>query len=273
MGCHMTEHPHHRYMKANEEAWNEVTPIHKSHRKGEVDFFRSGGITLDKIELKHLGDIKGKKIAHLCCNCGQDTLSLSNMGGECTGFDLSEKALEEARTLASDSGISAEFVHSNVLDIPHEFDSKFDLVYISRGALVWIPDHKLLMKNISRILKKGGIAFIHDQHPFVHLFDDDGLVITHDYFNTEPEEFKGLDYIGNSTYEALPNYQYMVRLSDLITGLAENGMKISKFIEHDRTFFKQFENLVEDEDGFFSFPEGSGKPKFPWMMTLVAVKQ
>ena len=82
-----------------------------------------------------------------------------------------------------------------------------------------------------------------------------------------------MDYVGNSTYEALPNYQYMVRLSDLVTGLADNGMRITKFLEHDRTFFKQFENMVQDEKGFFSFPEGSGKPGFPWMMTLVAVKR
>lgn len=269
----MSGHPHERYMKANEGAWDEVTPIHKSHRKDEADFFRSGGIGLDSIELEHLGDISGSKIAHLCCNCGQDTLSLSNLGAECTGFDFSKKAIGEARKLAKDSGIDAEFVHSNVLDIPDEFDSQFDMVYMSRGTLVWIPDHRLLMESISRLLKKGGTAFIHDQHPFVHLFDDDSQAVTHNYFSAEPEEFKGLDYIGNSVYEALPNYQYMVRLGDLITGLAENGMMVTRFLEHGRTFFRQFENMVEDGDGFFSFTDDSGKPRFPLMMTLIAVKQ
>lgn len=269
----MSFHSHEKYMKANEAAWNEVTPIHSSYRKDEAEFFRSGGITLNKIELENLGDLKGKKVAHLCCNCGQDTMSLSNLGAKCTGFDISKKAIDEAKILSSKSGIEADFIHGNVLDIPDEFESQFDLVYLSRGALVWIPDHRRLMMNISKILKPGGIAFIHDQHPFVHLFDDEGFKLSHDYFNTEPEEFNGLDYIGNSTYEALPNYQYMVRMSDLINGLADNNMRIKKLLEHDSTFFKQFDSLVENKDGFFGFPENSEKPKFPWMMTLIAEKQ
>ncbi len=269
----MPMHPHEGYMKANQEAWNQVTPIHKGHRKGEAEFFRSGGVSLDRIELENLGDVKGKKIAHLCCNCGQDTLSLSNLGAVCTGFDLSEEAIGEARKLALDSGVHAEFVHSNVLEIPEIYGGQFDLVYMSRGALVWIPDHRSLMKSISRLLRKGGVAFIHDQHPFVHMLDDDGHHLAHDYFNKEPEEYRGLDYIGNSSYEALPNYQYMVRLEDLITGIAENGLSVTKFLEHHRTFFKQFEGMVRDKDGFFSFPEDSGVPGFPWMMTLVAMKK
>lgn len=268
----MVDHSHEDYVKANEAAWNEVTPIHKSYRKHESEFFKSGGSTLDPIEQEYIGDLKGRKVAHLCCNCGQDTLSLSNIGGICTGFDLSDKAISEARELASSSGIEAEFVHSDVLDIPEKFNSKFDVVYLSRGALVWIPDHKLLMKSISKLLKSGGTAFIHDQHPFVHLFEDENLKVTHDYFNTEPDKNHGLDYIGNSTYEALPNYQYMVRLSDLINGLVENNMKITKFLEHERTFFKLFDTMVEDSEGFFRFPNDSKKPRFPWMMTLISEK-
>lgn len=268
----MSGHPHDRYVKANEAAWNEVTPIHKSYRKGEVEFFRSGGITLDKIEIEHLPEIRGKQVAHLSCNCGQDTLSLSNLGGICTGFDISEKALEEARSLALQSGISAEFVHGNVLDIPDEYASRFDLVYMSRGALVWLPDLKLLMKNISKILKTGGELFIQDQHPFIHLFDEDETVVTHNYFDTEPERYHGLDYIGESSYEALPNYQYMVRLSDIFNGMVENSLKLTLFLEHDRTFFKQFTRMIMDSDGFYRLPGFPKQGSIPLMMTIKAVK-
>lgn len=268
----MPQHSYDRYVKANEAAWDEVTPIHGKYRKDEADFFRSGGVTLDKIELGQLPPVKGKKVAHLSCNCGQDTLSLSNLGAECTGFDISKKALEEARNLSEKSGVPAQFVHSDVLDLPTEYDNSFDLVYMSRGALVWLPDLRLLMKNISRILKHGGEVFIHDEHPFVHLLDEE-LKLAHNYFNTEPEEESGLDYIGNSTYDALPNYQYMIRISDIINGLAENSFRITKFLEHNRNFFKLFPNMVEDADGFYVFPPDLNVPDFPWMMTIRAVRE
>lgn len=269
----MTKHPHDKYMKANEAAWDEVTPIHKRHRKDETEFFKSGGITLDRIEIEQLSAIKGKKVAHLSCNCGQDTLSLSNLGAICTGFDISSKALDEARELSKKSGIFAEFVHSSVFDIPKEYNSLFDLVYMSRGALVWLPDIRLLMKNISRMLKRGGEVFIHDEHPFVHLLDDADFKLARNYFSTNPEESSGLDYIGNSTYDALPNYQYMVRLSDIINGMTENSLRITKFLEHDKMFFKRYSNMIEDSDGFFIFPPELNFPNIPWMMTIKAVKK
>lgn len=267
----MPGHAHDRFMKANESAWNEVTPIHKRHRKDEAEFFSSGGVTLDRIELENLSGIRGKKVAHLSCNCGQDTLSLVNLGAQCTGFDISEKALAEARGLSSRSGVPAEFVHCNVLDIPVEYNSRFDMVYLSRGALVWLPDLKLLMKNISRILKPEGEVFIHDQHPFIHILDDD-LKPGSSYFNTNPEEYHGLDYIGNSEYEALPNYQYMVRMGDIINGMAENSLRITLFLEHAKTFFRQFPNMVEDSDGFYVFPGDSMVPELPLMVTIKATK-
>lgn len=268
----MSEHSHDKYVKANEAAWDQVTPIHRSYRKNEAEYFRSGGITLDKIELEQLSELKGKKVAHLSCNCGQDTLSLSNLGADCTGFDISAKALDEARELSLRSGVRAQFVQSDVLDIPVEYDNSFDLVYMSRGALVWLPDIKLLMKNISRILKRGGEVFIHDEHPFVHLLDEE-LKLAHDYFDTSPEESSGLDYIGNSTYHALPNYQYMLRISDIINGLSENSLRITRFLEHDRNFFRLYPNMVEDSDGFFTFPPELNIPNLPWMMTIRAVKE
>lgn len=268
----MSQEPHDRYVKANEEAWNQVTPIHMGYRRNEAEFYKSGGVSLDNIELKFLSDIKGKDVAHFSCNCGQDTLSLSNLGGKCVGFDLSERALEEARKLSLESGVPATFVHANVLNIPDEYNSRFDLVYMSRGALVWLPDMKMLMKNIAKVLRTGGSVLIHDQHPFMHLMDENEFRISHDYFNKEPEEFKGLDYIGNSVYDALPNYQYMVRISDILNGLTENSLRLTGFYEHDKTFFRQFTNLVEDAEGFFSFSEDENIPRFPMMMTILAEK-
>lgn len=39
-----------------------------------------GNSSLNEIELKLLGDVKGKSILHLQCHFGQDSISLSSMG-------------------------------------------------------------------------------------------------------------------------------------------------------------------------------------------------
>lgn len=271
----MTKIPFEKEMKANETAWNEVTPIHQSHRKGQEEYFRNGGCLFGKIERDNLPELKGKDVAHLCCNCGQDTLSLVNLGAKCTGFDMSLSAIEEAKKLSERSGVKADFVHGNVLEIPEKYFGKYDLVYMSRGALVWLPDLKLLMRNVASLLKQGGEFFLYDQHPFTHILDDSdkGLSIVHDYFEEKPEEYFGLDYVGNTTYESSPNYQFMVRLSDILNGLASNGLKLTQFNEYDHSMFQQFQVMSEDEDGLYRITRESGLPRFPLMMMLKAIKE
>ncbi len=237
----MVHSDHKRYVEANEKAWDEVVPIHQSYRSRQVDFFRKGGSTLDRYELENLPDLKGKHVAHLCCNCGQDTLSLAGLGANCTGFDQSGIAIAEAKKLSKETGIRAEFVRANVLDIPDVYSGKFDLVYMSIGVLVWIPDINLLIRNSSKLLRPGGELFIYDQHPFSLIFDqfsDDPDVIKFDYFYTDPTEYRGLDYLGGEKYDASPNYQYMVRLSDILNGIAECNLQLIKFLE--------FRHSIED---------------------------
>lgn len=265
-----------KYVRANEEAWDEVTPIHQSYRRDQADFFRRGGVTLDKYERQNLPALKGSKVAHLCCNCGQDTLSLVNLGAECTGFDLSGNAISEAKKLSEESGIDADFVKADVLNVPVRYHNSFDLVYISIGVLVWIPDIELLMKNASHLLRDGGELFIYDQHPFVHLFEsgeENELNLKFNYFEKDPQENSGLDYIGDSEYESKPNYQFMVRISDLLNGIAGNGMVLTKFLE--------FKHSIEDARPSDVFQSSDEKRKYlmphssimPNTMMIRAVKK
>ena len=50
-----------------------------------------------ELDVKLLGDVKGKKILHLQCHFGQDTLSLSRLGANATGVDLSDNAINKAK--------------------------------------------------------------------------------------------------------------------------------------------------------------------------------
>ena len=80
MGCAaMTTTPAREYHEENRLAWNEATKAHNSHKGDQARFLREGGSTLFPEEVALLGDIDGKRLLHLQCNAGQDTLSLARL--------------------------------------------------------------------------------------------------------------------------------------------------------------------------------------------------
>ena len=82
------------YLKINKESWNKRTEVHYDSEFYDNDNFKKTGNSLNEIELEFLKEIKGKKILHLQCHFGQDSISLSKLGAEVTGVDLSDLAIE-----------------------------------------------------------------------------------------------------------------------------------------------------------------------------------
>jgi 2-polyprenyl-3-methyl-5-hydroxy-6-metoxy-1,4-benzoquinol methylase len=62
-----------------------------------------------------LGEIAGKRLIHLQCHFGLDTLILARKGAVATGLDFSPAAIAEARRPAAEIGVAADFVCADVL--------------------------------------------------------------------------------------------------------------------------------------------------------------
>lgn len=88
------------YIEINKKTWNEKVALHVDSEFYNMKDFLAGETSLNEIELNLLGDVRGKKILHLQCHFGQDTLSLARMGADATGVDLSDKAVEKGSELA-----------------------------------------------------------------------------------------------------------------------------------------------------------------------------
>src|SRR6202042_3897798 len=103
----MTDH-----VEMNRRNWDERAAIHARDTTGDcmLDRFRAGEDALHSIEAAELGDIAGKKVLHLQCHIGRDTLCLVRRGATATGLDFSSVALNVARGLAAEIGLKAEFV-------------------------------------------------------------------------------------------------------------------------------------------------------------------
>ena len=266
-----------KYTDANREAWNEATLKHQEARAKKNNNLKEkiaqkGFSTLDKYETAKLNEIglAGKKVAQVCCNNGQETLSLVNLGAEsAVGFDISDEAIKEARELAEISGLNCEFVRTDIYDIGDEFKESFDLIFITIGAMGWMPDLNKYFQVVSKMLRTGGHLAIYEHHPFCYMLacsdedefvQDDPLKIIYSYFRTDPWVGNdGIDYIGGTKYKAKTSYDFIQTLSTVINSIAGNSIRIKEFNEY-------------SHDISLGFPEHAKEGKVPLSYILVGVK-
>ncbi len=235
------------YAEKNRAAWNEAAPYHQEHRKIDLhaavkaaDFNVLGEVEMQALE--KIG-LRGKNIAHLCCNNGVELISMLKLGAaHGTGFDISDAFIDEARKLAETGGVNCDFVRTNVLEIPETYDCTFDLVAFTIGALTWIADLPRLFAISRRLLNPGGHLFVYEMHPVLNLFAEPGepgydpndeLKIVYPYFNDQPwVSTDGLDYIGGTAYEGKVSIGFAHSLSDILSAVIGSGFILTGFKEY-----------------------------------------
>jgi len=235
------------YINANRKAWNEAAAVHSRARGREfLDKIKAPGYSaLDGTvtgKLRQIG-FEGKAIVQPCCNNGRECISLRNMGsGPVTGFDISDEAIAEACEFNKIAGSDCEFVRSDVMDIGKQYFGKFDIVFITIGALTWLPDLPKFFKIVSSLLKPDGHLLIYEMHPFLYTipcldepnFDaDNPYKIAYSYFKTDAwVTDNGLDYVGRSKYQSSPAYSFTQKMSDIINAVVKNGLMIEELNEY-----------------------------------------
>ncbi|MHA1317753.1 MAG: class I SAM-dependent methyltransferase [Candidatus Heimdallarchaeaceae archaeon] len=153
------------FMETNKKRWNELVEIHSKSKSYDLEGFLKGKNSLHSVELELCGNIRGKKILHLQCHFGMDTLSLARMGAEVTGVDFSEKAIAFAKKLSEQINVPAKFICANIYDLDKLLKEKFDIVFTTYGVLPWLPDIRKWAEIISKSLREGGNFLIVESHP------------------------------------------------------------------------------------------------------------
>jgi SAM-dependent methyltransferase len=219
---------------ANRELWDAWTEIHEGSAFYDVEGFRAGETSLRTIELERVGDVTGLRLLHLQCHFGLDTLSWARRGARVTGVDFSPRAIRLARSLADELDLDAEFVQSDVRELPAEWSDRFDLVYTSYGVLTWLPDLREWASAIRRVLRPGGALHLVEFHPFGGMVDAEGRVSGGPYFHTdEPARYdSNPSYTGAGPGE-LPrvSYEWAHPVSDVITAVVDAGLTLEAYEE------------------------------------------
>ncbi|MGB0403277.1 MAG: class I SAM-dependent methyltransferase [Salibacteraceae bacterium] len=241
-----------KYLEINKESWNKRTDVHFESEFYDNKTFIEGRNSLNDIELPLLSEIKGKSVLHLQCHFGQDTISLSRMGADAIGIDLSDQAILKAKELAITCGVSTRFLESDVYDLSNRLNEKFDVVFTTYGTIAWLPDIDRWAAVVNHFLKPGGKLVFADFHPVVWMFDDDFNEVKYRYFNDKAIEETEEGTYTNPEAELNENYvSWNHGIGEVVTALRNQGLLISDLSEFDYSPYNCFKGTIEFSPGKF----------------------
>ena len=266
------------WIEANKASWNERVGLHLRDTSGTygLDAFKRGDDILGPIESAEVGDVAGKRLVHLQCHFGMDTLSLARRGAEVTGLDFSETAIEAARDFAAEQGVDVRFVVSDVHDAPAATGGGFDIAYVTWGALGWLPSMERWADAVSGCLRAGGYLYLAEGHPVMWLMqeDRDDFQVAYDWNTPEDapiREDNETSYAGDgSTLENRTTFGWNHPLSSVIMALLDRGFRLDFLHEHDRIPWRAYPWMVDAGQRMFGIPDD--RPKIPLAYSLKATK-
>ncbi|MBM3601340.1 MAG: class I SAM-dependent methyltransferase [Alphaproteobacteria bacterium] len=264
---------------ANRANWDERVGVHLGSKTYDARGLKAGCGRLGPIEEAELGPVAGKRVLHLQCHMGHDTLTLAQRGAEVVGVDFSRPAIGVACDLARELGLSARarFVEADVYDAATVVGEPraFDLVFTTWGTVGWLPNVRGWADTVVQFLKPGGSVYLADGHPAALVFDDaaarpDGMPGYYaPYFQREPLIIDDpRDYADdNARLANATQYNWMHPLSDIVMSLIDAGLQLEWLHEHRTIPWRMFAVLVQDDAGMFTWPD---RPWLPLAFSLRA---
>lgn len=136
-----------------------------------ADYFEACTAPENRFILQQLGDVRGKYLLDLGCGAGENSVYFAQRGARCVAADYSPGMVEVALKLAESNQVQVEgrVINAMAIDLP---DNTFDIVYAS-NLLHHIPDPKLALAEMHRVLKPGGKACFWDplkHNPVINVY-------------------------------------------------------------------------------------------------------
>lgn len=174
-----------------------------------------------------LGDVTGRRVLEVGCGAASCTRWLARRKAAVVGLDLSAGMLRQARAGEQRSGVPAPLVQADAEALPFRTAS-FDIACSAFGAVPFVGDSALLVREVARILRPGGRWVFAITHPMRWIFPDDpgdaGLIATHSYFDRTP--YVEFDAAGAATY-----VEHHRTLGDRIRELVAAGFVLRDLVE------------------------------------------
>ncbi len=265
---------------ANQSTWDEMVDLHLDAAEYDLSDLRAGKGQLHPIEEAELGPVDDLRVLHLQCHFGRDSLTLAQRGADVVGYDFSGKAVHAAGSLAAELGLDgrARFVQGDLYDAPTVLPepASFDRVFVTWGAINWLPDIRGWANVVAHFLKPGGALYMAEGHPSAFVFDDETRVegstlpgYFWPYFAKEPYvERDPKDYVGDApALKSEACFEWVHPMGDILTALIDAGLTLKWLHEHDSAPWRMYECQVADEHGMWRWPD---RPWLPLSFSLWA---
>lgn len=247
-----------KYIEGNKAAWEEAfdkrdaswgADISERIQKEDYPFFEKEMADA----LKNM-DTKGKTIGQFCCNNGRELLSLVKSGNASkgVGFDIAENQVAFANEKAKELNLPCIFEAVNVYDIDDRFREQFDIVIITIGALCWFENLNRFFEIVAKCMKPGAVIVLNEQHPCTNMlategdaeFDPEHKMECHfSYFEHEWTGNGGMYYMTLKNYHSKTFTDFTHSLSEIISGMCNNGIVITGLKEFDHDISGGFSSI------------------------------
>jgi SAM-dependent methyltransferase len=216
--------------QTNRERWNALARANVQYSRPFLDFTRQQAA---EYVYRHgvIKNVWGKRVLCLASGGGQDSVAFSMLGAEVTVLDLSDVQLERDRQAAEHHGFQVTTLHGDMRDLSAFTDAIFDVVW-QVYSINFIPSVEPVFREVSRVLKPGGIYFVQFANPFVQGLDDTG-------WNGESYPLKSVYQEGEDMTRTYPHWdveqpdgssvrlagphEFRHTLSTMLNGLATKG--------------------------------------------------
>jgi SAM-dependent methyltransferase len=273
-------------LELNRGHWDEATRLHTRGNVYGIEDFKAGQCRLHRVEVEEVGDVRGKRLLHLQCHFGIDTLSWARRGAHVTGVDFSPQGIAMARQLARDVGLEdqSNFVCSDLYGLRSVLDAPggFDIIYTSYGVLNWLPALAPWGALIAHYLARNGSFHIVEAHPTARIFPLDEDMAKLGSFRPVSSYFHdpggigwapGADYADPSVQHDIGTHEWQHSLGDILGALIGAGLRVDWLHEFPFCAWNvvagcEVVERFSSSHAYYALP--SSQPQLPLMFSLRA---
>jgi ubiquinone/menaquinone biosynthesis C-methylase UbiE len=222
----------------NRRRWEALVEVRALFTKPWLDLDEQAA--RERIDEWHvLGDVAGRDVLCLAGGGGQQSVAFALLGARVTVLDISPGQLERDIEAADHYGVEIATVEGDMRDLCAFGQGSFDLVW-QPYSLNFVPDCRLVFRQVARVLRLGGLYHFAAANPFAAGMGTDdwsgeGYVVRRQYVDGAEITYQDEDWVFREVPGARGRIdgprEYRQTLGRILNGLVDHGFLVARVQE------------------------------------------